>query len=113
MVSVRYRAAFVGAKELLLEASGCREDVRVRGKMNSEVWQWVDNTLEKLKLRAAAVVTLAVIVYPVNQNEGDRRQTLLVRDDCDGWASFIHTAEHVGLNNRHSGKVLVSISILN
>lgn len=106
VASVRYRAAFVGAKEPLLEASDCREDVRVRGIMNSEVWRWVDDTLEKLKPRAAAVVTLAVTVYPVNQHKGDRRQKLLVRDDWDGWASFIHTAKHIGFNNRHSGKVL-------
>lgn len=89
-----------------MEASDCREDVRVRGIMDSEVWQWVDDTLEKLKPRAAAVVTLAVTVYPVNQHKGDRRQKLLVRDDWDGWASFIYTAKHVGFNNRHSGKVL-------
>jgi hypothetical protein len=84
VASVRYRATFVGAKEPLLEASDCREDVRVRGIMDSEVWQWVDDTLEKLKPRAAAVVTLAVTVYPVNQHKGDRRQKLLVRDDWDG-----------------------------
>ena len=84
VASVRYCAAFVGAKEPLLEASDCREDVRVRGIMDLEVWRWVDDTLEKLKPRAAAVVTLAVTVYLVNQHKGDRRQKLLVRDDGDG-----------------------------